>query len=429
MLIENQLKKLGFGVAALFLLIVAMLLGIVQMYLMALIVAMVPVVGWILNRVMMRGLVCERSAPQTADEFGRAQITVTVRNRGISPKFYLRIMDSLPRYMRYAGSSQDDSAFIKELWPGETARVKYIVEPQKRGLHRVGPLTVTATDVFGFSAMSATVPGQSDILVYPEILPVSSNLLSSGAATGWRDEANARSRGDGTDFTGVREYRPGDELRRINWKTTARTGSLVVTEYAQGYASDLTIVLDRQASAYADSGIGVVSAFEYGVKIATTIGATALRDGSVVRLIASASSAADADELREWSEISVLLDRMARVEPDGDADLADQLAAVSGSTKPGSILVVITPRSSDDQALQEELDCWRRTPILASIHLFRLDNASFRDARTGTRLGRPVLSSGDSRTLSQVIRTQLGREYTVSATTNLVALLGESRID
>ena len=96
MLIENQLKKLGFGTAAVFLLIVAVLLGVGPMYLMAVIMGLVPFAGWVVNRIIMQGLICTRSAPETADENGRILVTITLENAGYFPKFYLRVIDSLP---------------------------------------------------------------------------------------------------------------------------------------------------------------------------------------------------------------------------------------------------------------------------------------------------------------------------------------------
>jgi uncharacterized protein (DUF58 family) len=428
MLIENQLKKLGFGTAAAFLLIVAMLLGAPQMYLMAIIVALVPVAGWFLGKVLMQGLVCDRTSPATADEHGRMTVTVTVRNQGLFPKFYLRITDGLPRYLRYSGSPSDESVFITQLWPGESSRVKYIVEPQRRGAHVIGPLSVRSTDVFGFSNLRNTSKRFSEVLVYPEVLPVTPTLLSGGASTGWRDEMNARSRGDGIDFTGVREYRPGDELRRINWKTTARTGALAVTEYTQGFATDLTILLDRQASAYVKSGIGVGSAFEYAVKIANSLGATALRQGSCVDLMCMANESDHVVQMRDYAEISILFDFLARVEADGSVDIEQQFSTIWREGNPNSIFVVITPRKPDDPLVRGEIERWSRTNVSSCVNVFWLDKPSFEVAADQIRAGQIGLRTDGAGEPASKIRTEIGCEYTVSARTNLIALLGDSSV-
>lgn len=52
------------------------------------------------------------------------------------------------------------------------------------------------------------------------------------------------------EFFGCREYRPGDEIRRINWKASARAGQLVVTEYEEERAADVAVVLDVREAAY-----------------------------------------------------------------------------------------------------------------------------------------------------------------------------------
>ncbi len=424
MLIENQLKKLGFGTAAVFLLIVAMLLGAPQMYLMAVILALVPVAGWLLNKVLMRGLVCERVSPETADENGRSLITVTVRNEGHFPKFYLRAIDTLPRFVRYAGSPEADSVFLVKLWPGEAGRIKYLIEPQKRGQHKIGPLLIQATDAFGFSELYQKVESYAEILVYPEILPVSPSLLSSGAATGWRDEEDARSRGNGTDFTGVREYRPGDELRRINWKTTARTGTLAVTEYTQGYASDVVLILDRDGNAYEDSGVGKLSAFEYGVKIATAVAATALRQGSKVNISSTGLHSERMLELTGNEELALMLDRFARIEADGEVSLEQQLKYCAPEISAGAIAVIITPRRSDDTALRSALQQWTQPPLSASLHTFWLDKDSFHSAATERKGGKYVGEIDFTSSFGGGTRSDTGFEYQVSVNTNLISLLG-----
>ena len=78
-------------------------------------------------------------------------------------------------------------------------------------------------------------------------------------------------RGDGDDFYGVREYAPGDELRRVHWRTTARTGTLAVAEYAQGVTLDVTVALDLFQDAYKGTGSEEHSALETAVTLAATL--------------------------------------------------------------------------------------------------------------------------------------------------------------
>ena len=433
MLIENQLKKLGFGTAAVFLLIVAILLGSGPMYLMAVIMGLVPFAGWVVNRIIMQGLICTRSAPETADENGRILVTITLENAGYFPKFYLRVIDSLPRYIRFAGSPEGEPAFVTRLWPGETARIRYYLEPQKRGLHRIGPLTVQATDVFGFGELRALIKQYDEVLVYPSVLPVREDMISNGASVGFQDEQDSQSRGEGSNFTGVREYRVGDQMRRINWRATARTGMLTVSEYSQGFAGDIIVVLDCAAAGYKDSGTGQISAFEYGVTIASSLGIAALRRGNGVQLLLAGASnlAEDTLQLRGETGVGILLNRLAGVEPiaapDDGRSLAADLRAAAGAIKPGTSGLIITPQPQDNPAVRASLEAWTLPPLSTSVRVFWLDAPSFAAAELAWRTGNSSRHSTSLGGQSSCDNTQLGIEHIVNADSSLTELLsGES---
>jgi hypothetical protein len=92
-----------------------------------------------------------------------------------------------------------------------------------------------------------------------------------------RMKANAQ---NGSEFHSQREYAPGDDLRRINWKTTARFGDLIVRETAQEGIRHCTVVLDTMADGYDED------AFERAVTAAASVVATAAAAGITTRLVA-----------------------------------------------------------------------------------------------------------------------------------------------
>ena len=132
-------------------------------------------------------------------------------------------------------------------------------------------------------------------------------------------------------------------MRRINWRATARTGALTVSEYSQGFAGDIIVALDCDAASYADSGSGQISAFEYGVTIAASLGIAALRRGNGMQLLLAGASdlVEDTLQLRGETGIATLLNRLARINPVAapapGRTLADDLRAVAGTIKPGNL--------------------------------------------------------------------------------------------
>jgi|GEM_PF-4549469 len=109
----------------------------------------------------------------------------------------------------------------------QEARWDYRIIPRRRGLYQIGPMTLTSGDPFGLFTRSRTIPGGPRLLVYPP-------LLEAGLAIPlWPDplgEKQARDflYPDPLALAGVREYSPGDTLRRINWVATAKTQKLLV---------------------------------------------------------------------------------------------------------------------------------------------------------------------------------------------------------
>ena len=225
------------------------------------------------------------------------------------------------------------------------------------------------------------MPQVSELAVYPAgAVRSSGSWLRGAAAQGWRGTASALTRGDGDDFYGVREYQPGDELRRVHWRTTARTGKLAVTEYAQGVTLDVTLALDLSQAAYAGTGDGDGSALEYAVTLAATLADDLLRHGHTVRLLTAGLGAEAAARRIGPEEMPRLLETLARVQADTLLTLAEVLEADRAAGGRAATLVVITP------AIREpafDTRCWKTGRRAAGSSFgFALDAASF---RTGSR--------------------------------------------
>lgn len=105
--------------------------------------------------------------------------------------------------------------------------LRYVVEYERRGERTLGPASLTARDVFGLTEVEVPVRGTQTVLVYPRIY----RLSPWGRNPLRRLEEFGRSR-QREEFEELREYSPGDPLRDIHWKTTAKRDELVVKEFA-----------------------------------------------------------------------------------------------------------------------------------------------------------------------------------------------------
>ena len=132
------------------------------------------------------------------------------------------------------------SAFVARLAPGEEQLVTWETTFPMRGTHPFPRLRVSTRFPFGLFLKAGHVEVDGDVLVYPRLVPIGAKLsreLAHGAAS-------ARRRGRGSELHNLREYRPGDDRRMIHWRSSAKTGTLVVRELEAETAIDTRIVLD-----------------------------------------------------------------------------------------------------------------------------------------------------------------------------------------
>lgn len=122
-----------------------------------------------------------------------------------------------------------------------SGRVEYDVEFRERGEHYLGPATVTVRDVLGLVAREFQPPELTPVLVYPEVRPVSAHRTFAGLV----EQAGTPER---EAFDRLREYTPGDALRDIDWKSSAKHAAeeFVVTEYAAADEGTLTLVAEAE---------------------------------------------------------------------------------------------------------------------------------------------------------------------------------------
>ncbi|MCU1601882.1 MAG: hypothetical protein JWO22_2591, partial [Frankiales bacterium] len=166
--------------------------------------------------------------------------------------------------------------------PKGVREVSYPVRADVRGRYRVGPLSVRLTDPFGLVELTRSFSSTDDLVVTPVVSPLPSIRLG-GDWTGGGD-ATARSvAATGTDDAATREYRHGDDLRKVHWRSTARVGELMVRREEQPFQSRATMLLDSRVVAHRGDGPG--SSFEWAVSGVASIAANLGRAGYGLRVL------------------------------------------------------------------------------------------------------------------------------------------------
>jgi uncharacterized protein (DUF58 family) len=187
----------------------------------------------------------------------------------------IHIMDELPSPVELSRPE----VFVPILRPGETVTLGVPVVSPRRGRIRLSTIRVATRFPFGVFTKMVKVRQDQDLIVFPAL----GRLLTDVQLTSRSSDASggtwaARLAGD-EEFYGVREYRSGDNPRRIHWRRSARTGQLMIREMARTREHQLWCVVntrvnprdarqtDRLELAISCAATVICDALEHGVKI------------------------------------------------------------------------------------------------------------------------------------------------------------------
>ena len=237
---------------------------------------------------------------------------------------------------------------IAKVGAGQEFTYSYSLQCGRRGAYRIGPLVAITQDPIGVSQRQTVLAEPFELLVHPRITRVSDRPLTRLYEDPPIRPPVSRPWPSGMEFYGMREFRPGDDLRRVVWRATARTGRIMVSEAEQGITDHLTLVLDTDRGGHSRDGEGSDS-FEQSVEACASLGVRHLVEGYEVRCEANAGPLTRA--LRGGDRSTAFLDVMARVELDR-TPLAAALRRLVGDPRRDAHTILITPRlTREDTAL------------------------------------------------------------------------------
>lgn len=151
---------------------------------------------------------------------------------------------------------------------GAARTTTYAVRPQLRGHHRLGPLAVQVRDPFGLTGRHVEVGARGELVVLPRTVPLGAGR-PPGTGIGSEGEIPHLVALHGEDDQSIREYRDGDDLRRIHWPATARAGELMVRQEDRPARRRAVVLLDSRSQAH--RGQGLDSSFEWAVSAVASV--------------------------------------------------------------------------------------------------------------------------------------------------------------
>ncbi len=154
----------------------------------------------------------------------------------------------------------------------------YQIQAVRRGRWPIGPITATVGDPFGLFTRSQTLGRAVDIAVWPRVVELE---IPAGGLSSDPDTAARGARSPSADDAALRVYRPGDDLRRVHWASSAKRGTMLVRNDERSGKRPVTVLLDLPGD---DAGV------EWSIALAASIALAMLRAGHPVRFLATGAS-------------------------------------------------------------------------------------------------------------------------------------------
>ena len=229
---------------------------------------------------------------------------------------------------------------LPPLPPGGSAEARCELVPARRGWLRLAGLRLTRVDPLGLVRAWTTVAAPASVLVLPRRYPVSPLPLPGARRFQRGGVSLAGSVGDAEEFVSLRDYRPGDPLRRVHWRSWARTRRPIVREYQDQFFVRHALVLDTfTADTDADE-----QRLEAAVSVAASIAAAPLAPDALLDLLFVGDRAYAMTAGRGVGHADGLLEVLASVGPAGARPFRDLHEAVidRAATLSGAVLVLLT---------------------------------------------------------------------------------------
>ena len=258
---------------------------------------------------------------------GRVDLAIESRAERTMPT--VTVSDAFDRGRRSA------RFLLAPIEPGEVARAAYRLPTEQRGRFELGPLRATMSDPFGLASHTRRVTGTEEVIVFPRVHEIMS-LPETGGDELDRDQPRAHGRIDpGGEFLNLRDYEPGDDLRRVHWRSTARRGRLMVRQNEARRRTPVMVMLDVRPTSHDRAS------FERAVEATASVVTACERVARPCMLILSTGIVVGTAGRRHLASV---MDELAVVEPHGP----DRIVATTSRRRTGALVAVMGRMRGED---------------------------------------------------------------------------------
>lgn len=153
---------------------------------------------------------------------------------------HLQLIDELPMQMQ-----ERNMHMARTLQPKENTQIKYTIRPTQRGIYKFGNIILYFQSQLGLVQRRQVIAAEESVSVFPAFSQLGRYALIAQATTSEQGSKRMRKIGQSMEFEQIKDYVSGDDIRTINWKATARKGTLMVNNYTDEKSQQVYCVIDK----------------------------------------------------------------------------------------------------------------------------------------------------------------------------------------
>ncbi|MBI2165289.1 MAG: DUF58 domain-containing protein [Chloroflexi bacterium] len=333
-------------------------------------------VAWLWGRLSLERVSYQRKLSQARLFPGeKTTLSISVTNRKALPLSWLRLEDRLREELAVEGRELEVAAQVRTMalvhetslsWY-ERVTWTYEILPTGRGYHKIGPSFITTGDIFGLFPAEKRVEEESYILVFPRVVPLPDLGLVPRRPLGdfrggppfYYDTARP---------AGVRDYQPGDPLKQVDWKATARLGALQVRVLEPSVSMNVALFVNLLTTEE-KWGWYIPAHLERCITLAASLAQQLLSEGHQVGLYTNGVSAVNDRPMavppaRDPRQLITILETLALATPVTRGSIEEVLLKELPHLIAGTLVALITALSSPDTARALEIGEARRAGVV-----------------------------------------------------------------
>lgn len=304
------------------------ILGLLELYILAAMGTVALMVATVYAATIRLDLSVVRSATPARLRAGSpARVDLVLQNRARRATPVISAHDAVQ-------DARGAALMLAPIRPRGEARIAYRLPTHRRGVIRVGPLDLHLGDPLGLTTARLRAAEVTNLMVHPKLIDLKPLSAIAGHDPTAEQQPRRALANAGDEFFALRPYVVGDELKRVNWRATARTDDLVVRQEERPKTGRVAVILDQRRESYDEDG------FERAVSAALSTLHSAFRGGDSLRFTTSATSSAETN-IRSRADLDAVDEQLALIDRTESASL---VATIEEQTKVGrgGTLVVVT---------------------------------------------------------------------------------------